>query len=72
MSYLIYIYTLALEDGFYYVGKTIDPDRRFNEHFNDNGAVWTKLHPLLSVLLKKNPFLYRHPKKKNVGKTTRP
>ena len=44
MTYQIYIYTLALKDGYYYVGKTIDPDRRFNEHFSDKGAVWTKLH----------------------------
>ena len=34
MTYQIYIYTLALKDGYYYVGKTIDPDRRFNEHFS--------------------------------------
>jgi len=47
MTYQIYIYTLALKDGYYYVGKTIDPDRRFNEHFSDKGAVWTKLPPLL-------------------------
>ena len=60
MSYLIYIYTLALEDGFYYVGKTIDPDRRFNEHFNDNGAVWTKLHPPISVI-EKESFLVSSP-----------
>ena len=45
MTYQIYIYTLALKDGYYYVGKTIDPDRRFNEHFSDKGAVWTT--PLL-------------------------
>lgn len=48
MTYQIYIYTLALKDGYYYVGKTIDPDRRFNEHFSDKGAVWTKLHPPVS------------------------
>ena len=60
MSYLIYIYALALEDGFYYVGKTIDPDRRFNEHFNDNGAVWTKLHPPISVI-EKESFLVSSP-----------
>ena len=54
MTYQIYIYTLALKDGYYYVGKTIDPDRRFNEHFSDKGAVWTKLHPPVSVIEKES------------------
>lgn len=64
MSYQIYIYTLALEDGFYYVGKTIDPDRRFNEHFNDNGAAWTKLHPPVSVI-EKESFLVSSPEEED-------
>ena len=54
MSYQIYIYTLALKDGFYYVGKTTDPDRRFNEHFNEKGALWTKLHPPLNIIEKES------------------
>lgn len=54
MTYQIYIYTLALKDGYYYVGKTIDPDRRFNEHFSDKGAVWTKLPPPVSVIEKES------------------
>lgn len=56
MTYQIYIYTLALENGFYYVGKTTNPDRRFNEHFNEKGAEWTKLHLPVSVI-EKDSFL---------------
>lgn len=64
MTYQIYIYTLALEDGYYYVGKTIDPDRRFNEHFNDEGAVWTKLHSPVSVI-EKESFLVSSPEEED-------
>lgn len=70
MTYQIYIYTLALKDGYYYVGKTIDPDRRFNEHFSDKGAVWTKLHPPVSVI-EKESFSFLLSKKRTVGKTTK-
>ena len=50
MPYLIYIYTLLLEDGYYYVGRTKDWERRRGEHFNKKGSEWTKLHPPLEVL----------------------
>lgn len=69
MTYQIYIYTLALKDGYYYVGKTIDPDRRFNEHFSDKGAVWTKLPPV--SVIEKNLFSFLLSKKRTVGKTTK-
>lgn len=64
MTYQIYIYTLALKDGYFYVGKTIDPDRRFNEHFKDEGAVWTRLHPPVSVI-EKESFLVSSPEEED-------
>lgn len=50
MSYQIYIYTLELEDGYYYVGKTTNPHRRFNQHFNKKGSEWTKLHSPIQIV----------------------
>lgn len=37
------IYTLRLKDDKYYVGKSIDLERRVGQHFLGNGAAWTKL-----------------------------
>ena len=36
------IYKMNLEDGKKYIGKTIDIDRRMNQHFSGNGAKVTK------------------------------
>ena len=30
---MIYIYTLQLEEGKYYIGKTLNPDFRIEQHF---------------------------------------
>ena len=43
----MYLYILSLEDGCYYVGSTTRLDKRFKEHVQGTGAVWTKLHPPL-------------------------
>jgi cellular nucleic acid-binding protein len=45
----MFIYILKLENDKYYVGKTNNPDLRINDHFNNIGAEWTKLHKPLSV-----------------------
>lgn len=44
------IYILRLEGGKYYVGKTGNAYRRFNDHFKGRGARWTKLHKPIEVL----------------------
>lgn len=44
-----YVYSLNLEGGRKYVGKTNDIDRRMNEHFSSNGAKWTKKYKPVSV-----------------------
>jgi cellular nucleic acid-binding protein len=43
------IYTLELENGKYYVGKTNDLSARLSEHFNGNGSEWTRMHKVLNV-----------------------
>jgi predicted GIY-YIG superfamily endonuclease len=44
------IYTLQLEDGKYYVGKTADLPKRFKEHRDGNGSAWTRVHRPIKVL----------------------
>ena len=36
------IYVLKLKNGNYYVGKTDNPKRRFEEHINGVGCAWTR------------------------------
>ena len=47
---MVFIYTLQLEEGKYYIGKTNNPEFRMNSHFNSNGSEWTKLYKPLKVL----------------------
>lgn len=47
---MLYIYVLQLEDDKYYVGKTMNPHFRFDNHFTNNGTEWTKLHKPLKIL----------------------
>lgn len=44
------IYVLSLADGNYYVGKTNDIVRRFDEHLRGEGSAWTKLHNARSIV----------------------
>ena len=44
-----YVYSLNLEGGRKYVGKTNDIDRRFDQHFSSNGSKWTKKYKPVSV-----------------------
>jgi len=39
------LYILQCESGKYYVGKTADVMRRFEEHKNGKGSAWTKKYP---------------------------
>lgn len=40
----MYIYCIKLENNKYYVGRTNNIERRMNEHLNNNGSEWTKIH----------------------------
>jgi len=43
------IYILKLKGGNYYVGKSDDPDKRIQQHFNGSGSVWTDMYKPLKV-----------------------
>ena len=45
-----WLYSLLLEDGFYYVGITLYPDERISNHFNGRGANFTKRHRPVKVV----------------------
>ena len=52
---MTFIYTLKLEKGKYYVGKTNNPEFRLKSHFSSNGSKWTKIYkPLKVIELKPN------------------
>ena len=46
---MVFIYTLQLEQGKYYVGKTNDIERRKQEHINGIASTWTKKYKPISV-----------------------
>jgi len=47
---MVFIYALQLEQGKYYIGKTNNPQFRFENHFNSNGSEWTKIYKPLKIL----------------------
>jgi cellular nucleic acid-binding protein len=44
------VYVLQLANKKYYVGKTTDVMKRFNEHKSGSGSAWTKLHAPKKIL----------------------
>jgi predicted GIY-YIG superfamily endonuclease len=46
------IYTLELENGKYYIGRSNTPKQRILNHFQEHGSDWTKLHKPINVLIK--------------------
>lgn len=43
------IYILKLEGGNYYVGKTDNPTKRYQEHVDGKGSAWTRKWPPVAV-----------------------
>ena len=43
------IYILKLEGGNYYVGKTDNPTKRYQEHLDGKGSAWTRKWPPVAV-----------------------
>jgi predicted GIY-YIG superfamily endonuclease len=46
----VYIYVLKLNQGKYYIGKSIQPKYRMKQHFSGKGSSWTKLYPPIQVV----------------------
>ena len=44
------VYVLQLEQNKYYVGESIYPEKRINDHFSGKGAAWTRLHKPVKIL----------------------
>lgn len=44
------LYILELEGGNYYVGKSVDVAKRFEQHKNGTGSAWTKTHRPVKLL----------------------
>ena len=47
---MVFIYTLKLIQGKYYVGKTNNPSFRLDNHFNSNGSAWTIKYKPIELL----------------------
>ena len=47
---MVFIYILQLEKEKYYIGKTINPSFRLDQHFNSDGSNWTKKYKPLKVI----------------------
>ena len=43
------IYILRLQGGRYYIGKSDDVPRRYQEHHEGTGSAWTKLYPPIAL-----------------------
>ena len=44
------LYVLRLEDECYYIGMTMNANLRWAQHWNQQGAKWTKLHKPIEVV----------------------
>lgn len=44
------VYVLELEDGKYYIGASVDPEKRFLCHVSGEGAAWTRKHWPIRIL----------------------
>lgn len=44
------VYVLKLDNDRYYVGESISPDARIQNHFKGKGSAWTRLHKPIQTL----------------------
>lgn len=44
------LYALSLEGGYWYVGMSRNPEKRFGKHLRGKGAVWTRLHRPIEIV----------------------
>ena len=50
------VYILECEDGSYYTGIAIDPDKRFKQHISGKGAKYTRSHKPVKIVLRSVPM----------------
>ena len=46
---MVFIYSLKLQSGKYYIGKTESPNFRLEYHFASSGSAWTKKYKPISI-----------------------
>lgn len=46
----LFVYILKLEQGKFYIGKTVEPHFRINNHFESNGSAWTTRYRPIELL----------------------
>jgi len=46
---MVFIYSLKLQRGKYYIGKTESPNFRLEDHFASSGSAWTKKYKPISI-----------------------
>lgn len=44
------VYCLQLEEGFYYIGTTMNINMRYAQHSSGSGSKWTRLHRPESIM----------------------
>ena len=44
------VYVLQLEQNKYYVGESIYPEKRIDDHFSGKGVAWTRLYKPVKIL----------------------
>lgn len=47
---MVFIYALKLDQNKFYIGKTVNPFIRLDDHFLLNGSAWTKKYIPISVM----------------------
>jgi hypothetical protein len=54
-----YIYALTLENGAYYIGRSRNPQKRYEIHINGEGSAWTSLYkPISMKVIKKRANIH--------------
>jgi len=48
-----YLYVLKLEKNKWYIGKSANVERRYEQHLKGEGARWTYLHRPIEIILKR-------------------
>ena len=50
ISNMEYLYVLKLKQGKWYIGKSADVNRRFEQHLSGGGSRWTQLYEPIEIV----------------------